>query len=70
MICFMGTRMIGLEIDANEKLRRAKVCDRESLSSVVHDVWIASTAVEHELPLVSRNTRRFQRVHGLQLLTY
>jgi predicted nucleic acid-binding protein len=35
-----------------------------------HDVWIASTAIEHEMPLITRNTRHFQRVPRLQLLAY
>jgi predicted nucleic acid-binding protein len=35
-----------------------------------HDVWIAATALEHDLPLVTRNLRHFQRVEGLQILSY
>jgi predicted nucleic acid-binding protein len=35
-----------------------------------HDIWIAATALEHELPLVTGNLRHFQRVPGLPLLSY
>ena len=34
------------------------------------DILIASTALEHRLPLVTRNLREFQRVPGLQSLTW
>jgi tRNA(fMet)-specific endonuclease VapC len=35
-----------------------------------HDMWIAATALERNLPLVTRNPRHFSRVPGLQLLAY
>ena len=35
-----------------------------------NDLWIAATALAFSLPLVSRNTRHFDRVAGLQLISY
>lgn len=35
-----------------------------------HDVWIAASALEHRIPLVTRNTRHFLRVGGLTVLDY
>ena len=42
----MGTKTIGLELDAYERLRKAKVSDRESFSSVVRRArWARSRPV-------------------------
>jgi tRNA(fMet)-specific endonuclease VapC len=35
-----------------------------------NDLWIADSALKHGEPLVTRNVREFQRVSGLQVLTY
>ena len=35
-----------------------------------HDVWVAATAIERQLTLVTRNRRHFERIAGLRLLTY
>ena len=35
-----------------------------------NDVWIAATALRHNLALVTNNTQHFQRVVGLQVLAY
>jgi len=35
-----------------------------------HDLWIAATAVERGLPLVSRNSRQFARVPALRVVSY
>ena len=35
-----------------------------------HDLWIAATAQEHGLTLVTRNARHFYWVPGLQVLSY
>ena len=35
-----------------------------------NDLWIAATAIEHGLPLVTRNLDHFHRVPDLQLLGY
>jgi predicted nucleic acid-binding protein len=35
-----------------------------------HDLWIAATAIERDLPLVARNPRRFRRIPDLKILGY
>lgn len=35
-----------------------------------HDVWIAATALERDLPVVTRNLRHFQRVPDLRVYGY
>lgn len=35
-----------------------------------NDLWIATTAIAQEMPLVTRDDRRFQRVPRLRVLTY
>lgn len=35
-----------------------------------HDSWVAATAVERLLPVVTRNARHFRRVDDLDLRTY
>jgi len=35
-----------------------------------HDVWIAATAMERDLPLVTRNPRHFRRIPDLKILGY
>jgi tRNA(fMet)-specific endonuclease VapC len=35
-----------------------------------NNLWIAAAALRHREPLVTRNARDFQRVPGLQVLTY
>ena len=35
-----------------------------------NDLWIAATALAHDLPLVTANTAHFQRVPGLRFLEY
>ncbi|MFZ4780152.1 MAG: type II toxin-antitoxin system VapC family toxin [Terrimicrobiaceae bacterium] len=35
-----------------------------------NDLWIAATAIEKGLPLVTRNLAHFARVEGLQVRTY
>jgi predicted nucleic acid-binding protein len=35
-----------------------------------NDLWVAATALAFDRPLVTRNTREFQRVPGLRLLGY
>jgi len=50
--------------------RLARQLRNDGLTIGDHDTWIAATALEHELTLVTRNVRHFQRVPGLQLLAY
>jgi predicted nucleic acid-binding protein len=35
-----------------------------------NDLWIAATAARHSLPVVTNNPVHFQRISGLQVLTY
>jgi tRNA(fMet)-specific endonuclease VapC len=35
-----------------------------------NDIWIAATALVHEMPLVTRDGGHFSRVDGLRILTY
>jgi tRNA(fMet)-specific endonuclease VapC len=35
-----------------------------------NDLWIAAVAMEHDLPLVTRNVHEFSRVSGLKLMGY
>lgn len=40
---------------------------RRTLQLDIADALIAATALEHDLPLMTRNRRHFERVAGLQL---
>lgn len=35
-----------------------------------HDLWIAASALQHGVPLVTRNTAQFGKVDGLRLESY
>jgi predicted nucleic acid-binding protein len=35
-----------------------------------NDLWIAATALEHSLPLVTRDIDHFRRIPDLQLIGY
>lgn len=35
-----------------------------------NDLWIAATAMRHEMPLVTRDCNHFSRIAGLELITY
>ena len=35
-----------------------------------NDLWIAATAIAYAIPLVTRNTRHYQRVPGLEIAEY
>lgn len=35
-----------------------------------HDLWIAAAARQHDLPLLTRNSAEFQRVPGLDIVSY
>jgi predicted nucleic acid-binding protein len=36
----------------------------------INDLWIAASAIEHELPLLTRNVRDLSRVTGLKVIDY
>jgi len=35
-----------------------------------HDLWIAVSALQHKVPLVTRNTAQFEKIEGLRLESY
>ena len=35
-----------------------------------HDLWIAATALQFDIPLVTRNTAQFARIEGIRLESY
>ena len=35
-----------------------------------HDLWIAACALQHQVPLVTRNTAQFKKIEGLRLEIY
>ena len=35
-----------------------------------HDLWIAASALQYGVPLVTRNLAQFQRIEGLRLESY
>ena len=35
-----------------------------------NDLWIAATALAHEMPVVTRNPAHFSRVPGLEVVSY
>ncbi len=35
-----------------------------------HDLWLAATALQYKLPLLTRNVNEFQRVSGVQVVPY
>jgi tRNA(fMet)-specific endonuclease VapC len=35
-----------------------------------NDLWIAASAMRHELPLVTGNARAFRRIDGLEVIVY
>ena len=51
-----------------EQVIEAAIALRQQKSLSVGDAIIAATALEHELPLVTRNTGDFKWIEGLQLV--
>lgn len=50
------------------RLYRALVRSKQTVGA--NDLWIAAAAIEHDLPLLTRNAAEFRRVAGLQLVDY
>lgn len=53
-----------------EASRISQGLDRAGLPIGDNDIWVAATALAYRLPLVSRNSRHFARVPGLETLEY
>jgi len=60
------TRLTTVDVDAT--IARVAGRIRRSTRLGLADALIAATAVEHQLPLMTRNRRHFERVPGLQLV--
>jgi predicted nucleic acid-binding protein len=43
---------------------------RSNQSVGANDLWIAASATEHDLPLLTRNASEFRRVAGLNVVDY
>jgi tRNA(fMet)-specific endonuclease VapC len=50
------------------RLYRGLVRSKQTVGA--NDLWIAASAIEHDLPLLTRNAAEFRRVAGLQLVDY
>jgi hypothetical protein len=58
-------RMGELEVDRNIARRAGRI--KRDAGLKIADALIAATALEHRLPLMTRNRRHFERVAGLEL---
>ena len=59
-----------LPVDRPVQLRAADLAadlDRRGERIGTEDCWIAATAIEHRLTLVTRNLRHFERIPGLRI---
>ncbi|MEI7929275.1 MAG: PIN domain-containing protein [Verrucomicrobiales bacterium] len=59
-----------LPVDRGVQLRAADLAadlDRRGERIGNEDCWIAATAIEHRLTLVTRNVRHFERIPGLKI---
>lgn len=50
------------------RLYRTLVKSKQTIGA--NDLWIAASAAEHDLPLLTRNASEFRRVSGLQVVDY
>jgi predicted nucleic acid-binding protein len=57
------------EVDVDPRIARRAGRIKRQTGLRIADALIAATALEHELPLMTRNRRHFDRVAGLQLHT-
>ncbi|MBM3892268.1 MAG: type II toxin-antitoxin system VapC family toxin [Verrucomicrobia bacterium] len=47
----------------------SRLLGRSGLPIGDNDLWIAATALHHQMPLVTRNTTHFQRIPGLIVIS-
>ena len=60
-------------MDPDIAWRASRICRKLRVDGSLigdHDIWIAATALERAIPLVTRNPRHFQRIPGLEILLY
>ena len=50
------------------RIYKALVKSRRTVGA--NDLWIAASALEHDLPLLTRNATEFRRVDGLKVVDY
>ncbi len=63
-----GYRLVGLDQSTMARFARERAAlRRQGLMIPDFDLLIAATALTHQLTLVTRNTRHFQRIPGLQI---
>ncbi len=58
-------RVVELDVDAAIARRAGRI--KRDAGLRIADALIAATAVEHQLPLMSRNRRHFERIEGLTM---
>ena len=80
-IVHMAIKTVSLKSEAYEPLRSARRYPGESFSEVIlrarwpedtitGALWIAAAGLAHQVPVVSRNARYFERVPGLSVVSY
>ena len=63
--------VLGIDLDACWQYSRAyRYLAQHGMLIGTNDLWIAAIALAHELPLVTRNRRHFERVPGLRVIGY
>ncbi|HET8941183.1 MAG TPA: type II toxin-antitoxin system VapC family toxin [Rudaea sp.] len=69
---FLATYPLTLPSDSTLAVyARLYLALHESRAAVgINDIWIAASAIEHKLPLLTRNVREFKRVEGLDVVDY
>lgn len=69
---FLSTYPLTLATDATLAVyARLYAALHKSRSAVgINDLWIAASAIEHKLPLLTRNVRELSRVDDLKVLDY
>ncbi|MGH8110467.1 MAG: type II toxin-antitoxin system VapC family toxin [Rhodanobacteraceae bacterium] len=69
---FLAMYPLTLPVDATlEIYARLYASLHKSRSSVgINDLWIAASAIEHELPLLTRNIEELSRVAELKVIDY
>ena len=60
--------ILDIELDvARQHAYLSALLASEGKTIGAHDLWIAATCLKHDLKLITRNIKEFQRVPGLDL---